>query len=268
MSKSGQISSSLAEVGRILSERQGHVFLITIDRPEKYNGFTPAMMHQLAAAYTAFEMDSEARCAVLRANGPNFTAGLQLSEFDAIDGDLFPAGEVQPHGLKPPFRTKPVIAAVKGICFTLGIELMLSCDVVVAEEDTRFSQLEVKRGIMAMCGATSRFVERAGWGDAMRWLLTGEEFGPEEARRMHFVQEIVPKGNVEARALELAESIARQAPLAVQATLENARTYVHDGPDAATQQIHQIGHRLMQSEDYNEGIQSFLERRDGDFKGI
>lgn len=267
MTRPNRSSSSLAEDGRILSERQGHVFLITIDRPEKYNGFTPAMMEQLAAAYTAFEMDNEARCAVLRANGPHFTAGLQLSAFDAIDGALFPADDIQPHGLKPPLRTKPAIAAVKGICFTLGIELMLACDMVVAEEDTRFSQMEVKRGIMAMCGATFRFVERAGWGDAMRWLLTGDEFGPEEARNMHFIQEIVPKGTVDVRALELAETIARQAPLAVQATLQNARTFAHEGLDVAVQQIDQIGRRLMQSEDFQEGFQSFRERRDGEFKG-
>ena len=160
-----------------------------------------------------------------------------------------------------------MVAAVKGICFTLGIELMLACDMVVAEEGTRFSQLEVKRGIMAMGGATFRFVARAGWGDAMRWLLTGDEFGPEEAKCMHFIQEIVPRGQAEARALELAETIVRQAPLAVQATFENARTYTYSGQQAAVLQFDQIAPRLMRSEDFQEGVNSFRERRDGDFKG-
>lgn len=253
--------------GRILHERQGHIFLITIDRPAKYNGFTPEMMRALAEAFTAFENDSEARCAVLQANGDHFTAGLQLTEFDMTEWDMIPADLVDPFNLRPPWRTKPVVAAVKGICFTLGIEVMLACDLVVAEEGTRFSQLEVKRGIMAMGGATFRFVQRGGWGNAMRWLLTGDEFGPEEALRIGFIQEIVPKGGVEARALELAESIARQGPLAVQATMESAATFVREGQDAAVAQFHDIAPRIAASEDFQEGVQSFRERRDGNFKG-
>lgn len=255
------------EAGQILWERRDRIFVITIDRPTKYNGFTPAMMHELAEAYTTYEEDREAWCCVVQANGDNFTAGLHLSEFESVDGHMMPAGTIDPMGLRPPLRTKPVIAAVKGICFTLGIELMLACDIVVAEEGTRFSQLEVKRGIMALGGATIRFVSRAGWGDAMRWLLTGDEFGPDEAKRMHFIQEITPKGKAEARAMELAESIVKQAPLAVQATMENARTYTYAGQQAAVLQFDQIAPRLMRSEDFQEGVASFTERRDADFKG-
>lgn len=255
------------EAGQILWERRDRIFVITFDRPAKYNGFTPAMMHELAEACTTYEEDPEAWCAVIQANGEHFTAGLQLSEFDAIDGHMMPPGTIDPFGLRPPLRTKPVIAAVKGICFTLGIELMLACDMVVAEEGTRFSQLEVKRGVMAMGGATIRFVSRAGWGDAMRWLLTGDEFGPDEARRMHFIQEIVPKGEAEARAMALAETIVSQAPLAVQATLENSRTFTYSGQQAAVLQFEQIAPRLMRSEDFQEGVKSFTERRDGEFKG-
>ena len=253
--------------GRVLWERQDQIFVITIDRAAKYNGFTPAMMGQLAEAFTTYENDAEARCAVLRANGPHFTAGLQLTEFEMTEGDLIPAELVDPFNLRPPWRTKPVVAAVKGICFTLGIEVMLACDMVVAEEGTRFSQLEVKRGIMAMGGATFRFVQRGGWGNAMKWLLTGDEFGPGEALRMGFIQEIVPVGQAEARAMELAQVIARQAPLAVQATMENARTMVVDGQNTAVAQFHDIAPRLSASEDFMEGVQSFRERRDGDFKG-
>ena len=97
---------------------------------------------------------------------------------------------------------------MQGICFTLGIELMLAADIVIAAEDCRFAQIEVKRGIMPAGGATVRMVERAGWGNAQRYLLTGDEFGAAEALRLGFVQEVVPAGQAEgARARDRPESL-------------------------------------------------------------
>ena len=92
-------------------ERQGQIFVITVDRPAKYNGFTPEMLRSLAQAMTEYERDDEARCAVLQANGDHFTAGLQLTEFDMTQSDMVPEGMVDPVGLRPPWRTKPVVAA-------------------------------------------------------------------------------------------------------------------------------------------------------------
>lgn len=255
------------DMGRVVTERKDHIFLIGIDRPEKYNGFTPKMCFELAQAYTDYEADKSLRCAVLFAAGNNFTAGLQLSEFDITTPDFFPKDMIDPLNLREPFRRKPVVAAVKGICFTIGIELMLAADIVVAEEDTRFGQVEVKRGLMAFGGATIRFVERAGWGNAMRFLLTGDEFSAKTAGRLGFVQEIVPKGKGEARAIELAQSIALQAPLAVQATRENSAIYARDGEAAAVHAFERQLSAIADTEDFAEGVQSFIERRDADFKG-
>ena len=256
-----------AELGRIATERRGHVFPIGIDRPAKYNGFTPKMCRELARAYADYEADDGLRCAVLHAAGDHFTAGLELSAFDITEPDFFPRDLVDPFDLRPPFRAKPVVAAVKGICFTIGIELMLAADVVVAEEDTRFSQLEVKRGLMAFGGATIRFVERAGWGNAQRWLLTGDEFDAATALRLGFVQEVVPKGGGLARALELAGSIARQAPFAVRASRENSAISVRQGPEAAERAFRRQLAEIAPSEDFAEGVRSFIERREGVFKG-
>lgn len=253
--------------GRIATERRGCLFLIGIDRPAKYNGFTPRMCVDLARAYTDYEADDGLRCAVVHAAGAHFTAGLELSAFDITEPGFFPPDLVDPFDLRPPFRTKPVVAAVKGICFTLGIELMLAADIAIAETGTRFSQLEVKRGLMAFGGATIRFVERAGWGNAMRWLLTGDEFDAETALRLGFVQEVVPQGEGLARAAELAESIARQAPLAVRATRENAAISVRQGPEAAVQAFRRQLAEIAASQDFAEGVQSFVERRDAVFKG-
>lgn len=255
-----------ATEGRITTEVREHLFVVTIDRPRKYNGFTPEMLVALAEAYTAYEADPELWCLVLLAAGDHFTAGLQLDRFD-VAAPFFPPNLVDPLDLMQPRRTKPVVVAVKGICFTIGIELMLAADCVVAEEGTRFGQLEVRRGLMAYGGATMRMVERAGWGNAMRYLLTGDEFDAATAHRLGFVQEVVPKGEGDTAAMALATTIARQAPLAVQATRLNSRVFSEQGTDAAVADLRRHLPRIAASEDFAEGVRSFKERRDGEYRG-
>jgi enoyl-CoA hydratase/carnithine racemase len=256
--------------GRITTERLDHVLAIAIDRPKKLNGFSPKMLVELAQAFTAFERDEAAWVGVLFAHGANFTAGLELDKVAPImreRGSVFPAGSVDPLSLRPPIRTKPLVCAVQGICFTLGIELMLAADIVVAADDCRFAQIEVKRGIMPAGGATVRMVERAGWGNAQRYLLTGDEFGAAEALRLGFVQEVVPAGQEKARAFEIARTIAEQAPLALRASLASSRTAVDLGPHAAIREFNAQQAQLMATQDAAEGVRSFIERRKGRFSG-
>ncbi len=252
--------------GRIVTHVDGHVLTIAIDRPHKLNGFTPEMIRGLAEAYTAYEANASLRCAVLCAEGSCFTAGLQLDRFTITDR-FVPEGLVDPLGLLPPLRRKPVVAAVHGICFTIGIELMLATDVVIAAPDTRFAQLEVRRGLMPFGGATMRMVERAGWGNAMRWLLTGGEFDGSEALRIGLVQELAPAAEVRARAEALAREIAEQGPLAVVETRSSAWRYAEAGEAAAIADFPaQLG-RIARSEDFAEGVRSFVERRPARFTG-
>lgn len=156
--------------------------------------------------------------------------------------------------------------AVQGIAFTLSIELALAADVVVAADDVRFRQLEVGRGILPFGGATLRAPAQLGWGNAMRFLLTGEEFGAEQALRIGLVQEIVPAGEQLARATALARLIAEQAPLGVQGTLANARIAAGD-PAAARDHLAGLLPQITASEDAAEGLQSFFERRPARFTG-
>lgn len=255
---------------RISFERHGHVARIGLSRPEKRNAFDLAMLEQLAQAYTDYENDPELWCALVFAHGDHFTAGLDLGEVGpavASGQPLFPETNVCPLGLGPRRLSKPVVMAIQGYCFTIGIELALAADVRIAAEGTRFSQLEVKRGIFPFGGATMRFPAQCGWGNAMKWLLTGDIFDAAEALRMGLVQEVVPPAELFARANWLAERIAAQAPIAVQATLASARHASTEGLEAENKQLLQRARGLMGTEDAAEGMRSFLERREGVFRG-
>ena len=241
-----------------------------LDRAKKRNAFDLQMLRELAEAYTRFEDDPDARVLVVSPEGEHFTAGLDLAEVGpavAAGARLFPEGCVDPLGLHGRVRTKPVVMAVRGHCLTIGIELALAADIVVAATDTRFGQIEIKRGIFPFGGATIRLPARAGWGNAMRWLLTGDTFDATEAHRLGLVQEVVPRSEERAAALRLAEAIAKQAPLGVKATLESARIAETEGPEAAAKALLGQARMLMGSEDAREGVMSFLERREGRFTG-
>lgn len=259
--------------GRITTEARGALWLIGIDRPAKRNGFTPAMFRQLAEAYTRLDDDPALRVGVLFAHGAHFTAGLDLPTIAPLmqrGEKAYPWGMVEPVDLGTPGyrrRRKPLVCAVQGITYTLGIELMLAADIVVAADDSRFSQLEVQRGIMATGGATLRMAERAGLGNAMLHLLAADVFDAAEALRLNFVQKVVPAGTQLDVAIGLAEAIAAQAPLAVVATRMNVLKAIEQGPQAAMQDFIDTQQRLSNSEDAAEGVRAFVEKRPARFQG-
>ncbi|WP_431972018.1 crotonase/enoyl-CoA hydratase family protein [Nocardia sp. bgisy134] len=250
--------------------RSGHVQIIGLNRPTKRNAFDSTMLQELAAAYGEFDRDDTARAAVLYGEGPMFTSGLDLASVAAdlqAGNSLVPEGGINPWQVDGQQLSKPVVAAVHGKVLTLGIELMLAADIVVAAESTKFAQLEVSRGIYPFGGATIRFPRAAGWGNAMRWMLTAEEFDTTEARRIGIVQDIVADGDHVQRAVAIAEAIARQAPLGVQATLSNARQAQRDGDAAAEAELVPTIRKLFTSEDAAIGVQAFLTRTTAEFVG-
>jgi len=252
-------------------ERDGFVLVMGLNRPAKRNAFTLAMLQDLSRAYALLERDDTLRVGVLIAHGEHFTAGLDLVDvgpYIAEGGDPFPEDGRDPWRLDGPWA-KPVVAAAQGRCLTLGIELLLAADVRVASADTRFAQLEVLRGIYPFGGATIRLPRQAGWGNAMRWLLTGDEFDANEALRIGLVQEVAPDAAAaQAKARELAHTIAdHAAPLGVRATLASAHQAASDGDAAAAGALRDQVIRLFGTADAAEGMQSFIERRPARFAG-
>lgn len=255
--------------GNITTEVRGHILLMGLNRPEKYNGLTPKMFQELTAAYIELENNPDLRVGILHGHGANFTAGLDLPMFR----EYMQRGErayddtgVDLYGQKSKL-TKPLITAVQGFTYTAGIEMALAGDIIIAADDAKFSQLEPKRGVMATGGATFRFIERCGWGNAMYHLLTCDQFTAQEAHRIGIVQEIVPTGKQLDRAIELAQQIAKMAPLAVYATKASSMTYIEKGEAAAIAELGTIQSRLANTEDAEEGVNSFKEKRDPIFKG-
>lgn len=257
-----------APAGRVRHERLGHVLKITIDNVTRRNSFIPEMMEELSEALTLLDEDPELRAGVLCAEGGHFTAGLDMPKFfgPGATARTTPEGQVDAFQLAKTCR-KPIVAAVQGITYTIGIEMVLACDIVVAADDARFCQMEAKRGLAPLAGGNFRFLTRMGWGDAMYHLLLVDEFGAAEAHRIGLVQEVVPAGSQVERALELAEIIAKNAPIGIQITKLTARKFYEAAEATAIAALPDIRAAVMGTEDMKEGMQSFIERRPAVFTG-
>lgn len=256
--------------GTVSLERHGHVLLIGLDRAAKRNAFDLPLWDALCRAYGELDRDDDLRAGVLWAHGDHFTGGLDLPAWAPVFASgrfPVPDGGLDPLGLAGPRLRKPIVAAIQGICLTIGIELLLATDVRVAARSVRFGQIEIKRGIYPVGGATLRFPREVGWANAMRWLLTGDEFDAAEALRLGMIQEVVEHGAERGRALALAEAIAAQAPLGVYATLASARAALPADERAAAARLLPDLQPLLASEDLQEGLRAFATRQPGRFRG-
>src|SRR5438094_8786882 len=196
-----QMNETKTQVGQIRTEVHGHVFKIIIDNVAKKNSFSPQMMAQMSDAVTLLDRTDDYWVGVLCAEGPDFTAGLDMPKFfgpKAENTEIRP-GNIDAYARKSQCR-KPIVTAVQGICFTIGIEMMLAGDIVVAADDARFCQMESKRGIAPLGGGHFRYLTRAGWGDAMYHLFLCDEFmRPERTKSGLFRNSSLPANRLPAR---------------------------------------------------------------------
>ncbi len=179
-----------------------------------------------------------------------------------------PEGGIDPVGIEGPLVRKPIVAATQGLCLTIGIELLLATDIRIAAKSSMFAQIEVKRGIYPVGGATIRMPRQLGWGNAMRWLLTGEQF--DCGRRRYGSASCRRSSKMATRwstPRSIAEVIADQAPLGVRATLASSRLAMAHGDEEAARRLMPDLVPIMKSDDVKEGVQSFVERREAKFTG-
>jgi enoyl-CoA hydratase len=262
------MSETSVSVGRVYHETHGHVLKIVIDNAVKKNSFSPEMMAELSDAMTLLDRDEGLWVGVLCAVGDDFTAGLDMPKFFGPKATVKPRpeGNIDPFGLANRCR-KPLVTAVQGVVYTVGIEIALAGDIVIAADSSRFCQMESKRGIAPLGGAHFRYLTRMGWGDAMYHLFLCDEFKADRALKIGLVQEVVPAGMQIERAMEVAQLIAKNAPIGIQVTKEAGLTFIAGGEKAAIGVIPEIRQRVFNTEDMKEGIQSFVERRQAVFKG-
>jgi len=257
---------------KLTVERDGHILLMGFNRADKRNAFDVDTYRALSAAYGELDRDPELRVGLLFGHGDHFTAGLDLPQWARVlaQGRLadLPEGGIEPFGLDETKRlSKPLVIAAQGVSFTVAMELMMAGDIRVASRTARFAQLEVQRGFFPCGGGTVRLMQEIGWGNAMRYLLTGDEFSGEDAYRMGFVQQLTEPGEQFEAALKIARTIANAAPLGVQAALASSRLARVHGDKLALEALMPALPAMMQTADMQEAIAAFKEKRAPVFKG-
>jgi enoyl-CoA hydratase len=251
---------------RATVERRGQIVLIGINRPDVYNRFDPETQHALAVAFTGYEHDDSLRCAILFGHGPNFSRGIDVDAHKAAIGQApAPTNEslVSYSGTNGKKRlTKPFIVVTHGDCWNAAHELHLGADIRICSADVRFGQDENTHGRFPGGGSTVRFPREVGWGNAMRYMLTGDHWGAQEAYRMGEVQEIAPNRDaaIEA-ALRIANKVAACGPLGIKATLESAHLAIDSGEIEAFAQMGKAYNTLYATRDFQEGRDAEAQNR-------
>jgi enoyl-CoA hydratase/carnithine racemase len=261
----------------VLVEKIGRVAHIRLNRPSVHNALSPRSIRLLAGIWQRISLDREVRCAVLSGIGPSFCGGMDLRQTDPGFGargggedDELAARPSEPRRVQyvpPPSLRVPLIAAIQGVALGGGLELALGCDVRVAARGSRFGLPEAKRGLVPGSGGMFWLPRVIGWGPAMEMMLTGRIIGDEEALALRLVNRLVEPAELVATALGIAEEIAANAPLAVQAIKETAwRTVGASAEEALAVSDHQI-RVLRLTRDYEEGARAFAEGRAPRFQG-
>jgi len=251
---------------KVTVERRGQIVLIGINRPYIHNRIDPETYAGLAQAYYKYEHDPSLRAAVLFGHGDNFSRGIDVDAFQALVTSDRPRtdehGTIDPLAKTRPTRSKPLVVVVHGDTWNMGHELHLAADIRVAAADTRFAQDENTHGRFPGGGATIRFVHEAGWGNAMRYMLTGDHWTAEQALRIGVVQEIAPTAE---KALEtgidIATKIAACAPLGIKTTLASAHLAIDATQAEALSKLSAQYGALYRTEDFKEGRRAEAEGR-------
>ncbi|MBI4409329.1 MAG: enoyl-CoA hydratase/isomerase family protein [Gemmatimonadetes bacterium] len=245
------------------------VATITVNRPDKRNALSAAVRRELLQALEALRQDDEVRVVVFTGAGDKaFIAGADIAEF----AERTPLEQRQAMDDRRPFDQvaafpKPTIAMINGYCLGGGCELAIACDLRVAARSARLGQPEIKLGILPGGGGTQRLPRLVGFGRAMRLILTGEMVGAEEAERIGLVDLVVDDDALAARTRELAALLASYSPVALRLAKDAVRAALEMPLSAGLRYERELFVTAFTSEDKQEGVRAFLEKRAPEFRG-
>ena len=255
----------MAEESLVLTEVRGRVLLITINRPQAMNSINKATAEAMGDALDRLDDDKELAVGVITGTGKGFSAGMDLKGF--ASGEFPIAGDRGFAGIAQRSARKPLIAAIEGFALAGGLEIALSCDIIVASREAKLGIPEVGVGLFAGAGALLRLPRRVGLGQSALLALTGKPISGEEGHRIGLVDKVTDAGGAVEAALALAETIAANAPLALAAS----KAVLVDGftkPDAEFWQWQQqFFQEVFTSKDAIEGATAFAEKRQPNWQG-
>ncbi|HKE78944.1 MAG TPA: crotonase/enoyl-CoA hydratase family protein [Solirubrobacteraceae bacterium] len=249
----------------VLTERRDRVLLITLNRPEARNAVNLALAEGVAAALDTLDDDGDLSAGVLTGAGKGFSAGMDLKAF--VAGQRPWVGDRGFAGIVQRASRKPLIAAIEGFAVAGGLEIALSCDLIVASRGAKLGIPEVKRSLVAAAGALRRLPQRLPYNVAMELALTGDPLTAERAYELGLVNRVAEPGEALAAALELAAIIAKNGPLALDATKATLQQQFDWGEAEFWQRQGELAGPVMASEDAREGAIAFSEKREPVWQG-
>ncbi len=258
----------------VLVERDGHVAVVTLNRPEARNAFGAEMLVRMADAWDELDADPTVRVIILTGAGGHFCAGSDLKAMAGgfVDDEWAARFKVEPElhwkSLMRHYQVKkPLIAAVEGTAVAGGTEILQATDIRIAGASAKFGVAEVRWGLFPLGGSTVRLRRQIPYTQAMEILLTGKHFGAEEAVRIGLIGRVVPDGTALDEAKKVAAQIAENGPLAVQAIKRSVQETEGLPEKEALARELAIGWPIFASADAKEGPRAFAEKRKPSFKG-
>jgi enoyl-CoA hydratase len=250
----------------ILVETRGRVGLIRLNRPQALNALNSALLRELAAALGTFEADAGIGCVVITGSEKAFAAGADIKEmadksfFDALTGDLAASWDPAAHA------RKPIVAAVAGFALGGGCELAMHCDLIIAADNAKFGQPEIKLGIIPGIGGTQRLTRAVGKAKAMDLILTGRMMDATEAERSGLVARVVPAANLLEEAMKAAETIASMSLPSVLLAKESVNRAFEVSLAEGVRFERRVFHSLFATQDQKEGMGAFIAKRPPKFQ--
>lgn len=251
----------------ILLDIKGRVGLITLNRPQALNALNAQLINELNQALDQLEADRDIGCIVLTGSAKAFAAGADIKEMAELRYPQIYLDDLFVESDKVAARRKPIIAAVSGFALGGGCELALMCDFILAADNAKFGQPEIKLGVLPGMGGTQRLTRAVGKAKAMELCLTGRLMGAEEAERAGLVARIVPQAEVLEEALNVAAQIAAKSLPMAMMVKETVNRAFEVSLSEGVRFERRVFHAAFATEDQKEGMAAFIAKREPQFKG-